>query len=937
MKRINLCTSVIILVSIFFLLTSCHDTSDLTFKAVVRGQLPGGMVSRSVMPQEGYAVPGYYVATLTSKSGSKSYTGTTTDIANGIEFDNIVAGSYTLKVDGYTSESDRTWMMTGSVSADIHYNSAKEFIVPIDVISSGEDLTSTVSIEIDWSGTSKRVDTVALYVSDSPDSSTLDTWTKVAEQEIEFIDSNPGHMSFRQKVPVGLNKFMKFLFYENGRCIGYSIPESARFYSGQTVTTNDPFAYIYDDSDNPFRLPLELSDIELTYGEDDTSLRLYWVNPHVYDKIIIQSWMTAKPDFVMTQTITKNDAAKYIDSVTGKMLVTFNNLEKETEYACKMYVQYGTGQESEHAEKTITTATLVKTITLENSLDLEAQRHFSPGLSCIVTAKYIPVAATLGNGFSWESSDTSIATVEAINKTQAKITAVGSGKVEIACTAPIGTVSSAETVLVSYAVPTGLTAEPIEKGISLRWQDDNPDITGYRIYRSNSSGDFDLIGTVAAGVKTYSDTSVKTGTSYSYKVSSYGLIDGIECESLSEASAIVAVKNPTISIVLPEAPSDINAVFSQYSGTTFFSTETLDIELTSPIAHADDYRWYLNGVLQKHGDYESIKSISINKDTNGINLTQIAPMQDLMLVVRIGNLDFSSTLRVYMVDKEQIVDVSEIQLHAPSRVTYGGPQKITATVSPENATVKNLIWSSSDESLATVAREGTVTVHKAGQVTITATSEVSNVFADAIIECYVPVADVEILSPSRNVMFVNGQNGYNQIQLTASVTGIDGLEPSDAQVKWHSENIDIATIDEYTGIITAIGAGAATFILSSSADESVTQSIVLHSVIPRLYVDNIDVTGKSFGLGYSGLAWDTFMKDIELRWTGLPVACLESYSVEWEEIPDSSRLSCLTLSNESKTSVHISKNGARIEHPNLRATIKLGETEIIKIETECAH
>lgn len=50
----------------------------------------------------------------------------------------------------------------------------------------------------------------------------------------------------------------------------------------------------------------------------------------------------------------------------------------------------------------------------------------------------------------------------------------------------------------------------------------------------------------------------------------------------------------------------------------------------------------------------------------------------------------------------------------------GEKVNLSATVGPENVTSKVVIWSSSDESIATVADDGTVTAVKAGDVTITA-------------------------------------------------------------------------------------------------------------------------------------------------------------------------------------------------------------------------
>jgi len=71
----------------------------------------------------------------------------------------------------------------------------------------------------------------------------------------------------------------------------------------------------------------------------------------------------------------------------------------------------------------------------------------------------------------------------------------------------------------------------------------------------------------------------------------------------------------------------------------------------------------------------------------------------------------------------EIVPVSQITLNkAETSISVGNSETLTATVAPENATIKALKWASSDEDVATVAPDGTVTAVKAGAATITATA-----------------------------------------------------------------------------------------------------------------------------------------------------------------------------------------------------------------------
>ena len=71
----------------------------------------------------------------------------------------------------------------------------------------------------------------------------------------------------------------------------------------------------------------------------------------------------------------------------------------------------------------------------------------------------------------------------------------------------------------------------------------------------------------------------------------------------------------------------------------------------------------------------------------------------------------------------EIIPVSQITLNkAETSISVGNSETLTATVAPENAANKALTWASSDEEVATVAPDGTVTAVKAGAATITATA-----------------------------------------------------------------------------------------------------------------------------------------------------------------------------------------------------------------------
>lgn len=69
------------------------------------------------------------------------------------------------------------------------------------------------------------------------------------------------------------------------------------------------------------------------------------------------------------------------------------------------------------------------------------------------------------------------------------------------------------------------------------------------------------------------------------------------------------------------------------------------------------------------------------------------------------------------------IEVTEIQIEEKIEdMEIGGNEKLTAIITPSNATDKNVTWQSSDESIATIDSTGEVTAKKSGVVTITATT-----------------------------------------------------------------------------------------------------------------------------------------------------------------------------------------------------------------------
>lgn len=153
--------------------------------------------------------------------------------------------------------------------------------------------------------------------------------------------------------------------------------------------------------------------------------------------------------------------------------------------------------------------------------------------------------------------------------------------------------------------------------------------------------------------------------------------------------------------------------------------------------------------------------------------------------------------------------------------------KLTATIAPADAYEKTVTWSSSNESVATVAADGTVTAKTEGTAKIIATTKDGNYTAS----CDVKVSLVHVSGVSLNHTSLDMIIG-NNVQLTATIA------PSDAYNKnivWSSSNKSIADVSS-SGVVTPKKKGTA-IITATTSDGGYTASCTVTVKEPALTVE----------------------------------------------------------------------------------------------------
>ena len=141
----------------------------------------------------------------------------------------------------------------------------------------------------------------------------------------------------------------------------------------------------------------------------------------------------------------------------------------------------------------------------------------------------------------------------------------------------------------------------------------------------------------------------------------------------------------------------------------------------------------------------------------------------------------------------------------------GETVQLTATVTPDEADNTNVVWTSSNEEIATVDANGLVTTLKQASwneetpctVTITASCEAKpELKATCVVKILNPTAEVKPESITLNYEEYTMPGGVNELQLVATVLPQETTNPA---VNWTSNNVEIATVDA-NGLVTILPA-----------------------------------------------------------------------------------------------------------------------------------
>ena len=193
------------------------------------------------------------------------------------------------------------------------------------------------------------------------------------------------------------------------------------------------------------------------------------------------------------------------------------------------------------------------------------------------------------------------------------------------------------------------------------------------------------------------------------------------------------------------------------------------------------------------------------------------------------------TLQVTVSEKK--IEITEVLLNKDAEtLTEGDTITLSAEVLPYDTTYsKNVSWSSSNEAVATVSADGTVTAKSAGIAIITATSE-NGMTASCTITVekkLIPITEVYLDKSSATL--TEGDTAT----LTATVLPENTTYSKD--VSWSSSNSAVVTVDA-NGTVTAKSAGTA--VITATTENGKTASCTVTVNKKNTYTGLRDVDGQ---------------------------------------------------------------------------------------------
>ncbi len=331
--------------------------------------------------------------------------------------------------------------------------------------------------------------------------------------------------------------------------------------------------------------------------------------------------------------------------------------------------------------------------------------------------------------------------------------------------------------------------------------------------------------------------------------------------------------------------------------------------------------------------YTTITNCYYDKQVSGVSDTNggTQPKNTLAMKMKLTytDWDFENTWGIdsnindgypYLLMERNGAGITGITLSQSSAtMAVGETLKLTAAIEQEDETERDIKWSSSDDSVASVSG-GLVTAKSIGSATITAS--VGNVSA----ECAVTVAD--------NAVKVTGivlDNTSLDLVINETATLKATVLPTDAtnkSVTWQNLNPDIVSFNQSTGEITALSVGTAR-IIAKTTDGGHTADCEIN-----VYDDTVKVVSVSLDKSETGIG---IGEQLTLKATVLPENATNK-TIKWSSLNSNvatvSDKGVVTGISEGTTQIYATSSSNSACYAICRITVAKNKVAVTGIELD---
>ena len=225
---------------------------------------------------------------------------------------------------------------------------------------------------------------------------------------------------------------------------------------------------------------------------------------------------------------------------------------------------------------------------------------------------------------------------------------------------------------------------------------------------------------------------------------------------------------------------------------TVGSEHALEVKITPENAVADDITWYT-----------SDDKVATVKD----GLVKAVAKGDATITVKCNGGELAAVCQVKVTEENTVIKPTAVEV-APETLALkvGEKGSLTVTYTPANAEVTDLVWETSDNTVATVA-DGEVTALKAGEALITAKCNNGELSSSCKVTVTAETEPEPEPEPDKLIaVTIVSQDAKTDVQVGEHLNLTAVYTPSDAKpnsVSWTLDNESLATIDQ-NGVLEGV-------------------------------------------------------------------------------------------------------------------------------------